>query len=144
MPSAVKRKYDHEYKVWRKKVLDKCNSKCVTCGSHKKLHAHHIKSWRNFPELRFSVENGEVLCFECHVKEHPFMVKYYNEKQKRAKKPSNKSLKQSKFNKFIQKNGFTVGTKQEKRFIEKVKQYDNHRFTKEQPNPNWTSVDEVR
>jgi len=67
------------------------------------------------------------------------MVKYYNEKQKRAKKPSNKSLKQSKFNKFIQKNGFTVGTKQEKRFIEKVKQYDNHRFTKEQPNPNWTS-----
>ena len=74
--------FSKEYREWRKKVLYLNGGKCFKCGSITQLHVHHKKSWRNFPELRYAVFNGQVLCYTCHLKEHPYMVQYYPEKKK--------------------------------------------------------------
>lgn len=55
-----------EYKLWRKAVKDRDGWKCVWCGSIKNLQADHIKPFALFPELRFAIDNGRTLCFECH------------------------------------------------------------------------------
>ncbi len=57
------------YKLWRKSVLSRCNYTCYDCGVRGgKLEAHHIMSFRKYPLLRFSVENGVALCVSCHAK----------------------------------------------------------------------------
>ena len=58
------------YKNWRKEVLKRGGSKCVACGSHKNVHAHHIKTIKEAPELIHEVSNGEVLCKPCHHSHH--------------------------------------------------------------------------
>lgn len=41
---------------------------CENCGKRGgKLHIHHIKSIRNFPELRWERSNVLLLCFDCHT-----------------------------------------------------------------------------
>jgi hypothetical protein len=40
----------------------------VDCGKKEVSETHHIKSWRDFPELRFEVSNGKTLCLDCHKK----------------------------------------------------------------------------
>lgn len=59
-----------EYKKWRNDVYQKDNFKCVNCGSKDKINAHHIKSWKNYPELRYEVSNGITLCEKCHIDYH--------------------------------------------------------------------------
>lgn|SRR3990167_8385483 len=58
------------YKEWRKKVFERDNYVCIMCGYNggRIIQADHIKSWKNFPELRFDVKNGRTLCIECHKK----------------------------------------------------------------------------
>lgn len=60
-----------EYELWRKKVYKKDNYTCQHClkkGVY--LNAHHIKSFRYYPELRYDINNGITLCIECHKREH--------------------------------------------------------------------------
>ena len=57
-----------EYKAWRKSVLEA--GKCAECGATDNLEAHHIKSAKDFPELRTNKKNGKCLCNKCHKKEH--------------------------------------------------------------------------
>lgn len=60
------------YKQWRDKVFAKDRYTCQWCNAHNGngkdiyLEAHHIKSWKCFPELRFDMENGITLCLDCH------------------------------------------------------------------------------
>lgn len=58
------------YREWRRKVFVKDNFSCTDCGTRGDLHAHHIKEFAKFPELRFVVENGKTVCAECHSKIH--------------------------------------------------------------------------
>jgi 5-methylcytosine-specific restriction endonuclease McrA len=52
---------------WRIAVFARDEFTCVVCGQvGGKLHAHHIKSWAEFPELRFEVGNGVTACKKCH------------------------------------------------------------------------------
>lgn len=56
-----------EVKDWKKRVLERDNFICQCCGqSGGKLVVHHINNFSEFEELRTVVDNGIVLCEDCH------------------------------------------------------------------------------
>jgi hypothetical protein len=61
-----------EYRLWRERVFKRDNYTCVECrarngqGKTVAFHAHHIKPFATFPDLRFSDANGVTLCIPCH------------------------------------------------------------------------------
>ncbi len=67
-------RHSQDYKLWRKAVFERDNYTCIWCGSkcgngkNIVLNADHIKSWSDFPELRFAIDNGRTLCVPCHQK----------------------------------------------------------------------------
>lgn len=64
------------YKEWRLAVFARDKYTCQHCGvkNHKglgrtvQIEADHIKSWTDYPELRYEVDNGRTLCKDCHSK----------------------------------------------------------------------------
>lgn len=119
-----------QWKVWRKAVFDRDGSKCVKCGSYKDIQAHHKLSWALWPEKRFDVENGQTLCRSCHIEIHPFMAEYD------IKRGLFKAKRQN-----VKAHRKVVKKKKKKWYKPKAKKkpYDDYRFTKDRPNPNWTS-----
>lgn len=59
-----------ELKEWREAVYARDGYKCTRCSRTGYLHAHHIKSWADYPGLRFDVDNGVTLCADCHSRAH--------------------------------------------------------------------------
>lgn len=59
-----------KYQEWKLAVLERDNAICQHCGTEKKLHCHHLKKFREYPELRYDVNNGITLCNSCHTREH--------------------------------------------------------------------------
>ncbi len=58
-----------KYMDWRKAVFSRDTWDCQECGHHGGvLHADHINSWVDYPELRFELTNGRTLCPPCHRK----------------------------------------------------------------------------
>ena len=64
-----------KYAIWRKTIFKRdawtCqNPNCKYCNNEKgtRLHAHHIKSFSDFEELRFNVDNGISYCVDYHMK----------------------------------------------------------------------------
>jgi len=58
-----------EYRFWRHKVFERDNFTCIFCGQIRgNIEADHIKSWRDYPKLRFKISNGRTLCNKCHIK----------------------------------------------------------------------------
>lgn len=58
------------YEHWRKAVLKRDDYTCQECKSKKMVGAHHIKTWKDYPELRYVVDNGQSLCSVCHKNVH--------------------------------------------------------------------------
>ena len=58
------------YQEWRKAVFKRDNYTCQKCGNNSGLHPHHIKSFANFKDLRYEINNGITLCNICHGKIH--------------------------------------------------------------------------
>lgn len=62
---------DHRYLQWRKDVFARDNWTCQKCHVRGgKLSAHHIKEWAKYPELRYELDNGQCLCYDCHMRHH--------------------------------------------------------------------------
>jgi ribosomal protein L31 len=60
-----------QYNVWRKTVYARDNWTCRHCNVKQKYPvAHHIKTFKEYPELRFDVDNGLTLCRACHKRLH--------------------------------------------------------------------------
>ena len=59
---------DKHYVYWRKQIYKRDNHQCQWpgCISKKKLNAHHIKKWSDYPGLRFHINNGITLCRYHH------------------------------------------------------------------------------
>jgi hypothetical protein len=58
-----------EYKILKKEIHKRDNNKCRICGDIGE-HMHHIKSWKEFPLLRFDESNIILLCKNCHNEIH--------------------------------------------------------------------------
>jgi len=67
---TARERRSYRAKVWRESVKERDGHKCIECGSTSRLHAHHVKRWRDYPELRFSLDNGVTLCSRCHEVAH--------------------------------------------------------------------------
>jgi len=64
---TLSKRRNTEYYSWRLKVFNKDNYTCQICDQYNGyLHADHIKSWKDYLELRFDVNNGRTLCRACH------------------------------------------------------------------------------
>ncbi len=61
-----------EFRVWRRQVFEQQENKCVNCGETDitLLVAHHIKYFKDYPELAYDPKNGIILCRRCHPKIH--------------------------------------------------------------------------
>lgn len=60
-----------EYNLWRNSILARDSWTCQRCGIRGgNLHAHHKKSFVQFPKLRLAIDNGITFCISCHKKEH--------------------------------------------------------------------------
>lgn len=65
-----------EYREWRSAVFGRDHYTCCRCGDRNgnghmvELHAHHIKNWKDNEDLRYDVDNGITLCFDCHMLFH--------------------------------------------------------------------------
>lgn len=66
-----------EYRKWRQQVFKRDNYTCQVCGDSTggNLNAHHIKPYRDYPELRREITNGITLCEACHVEVHRGTIK---------------------------------------------------------------------
>ena len=69
-------RFSSEGVAW-KKIIKRNSDKCGMCGKKLgnvcphceqkiKSYAHHIKSWKDYPELRYEPQNGILLCEKCH------------------------------------------------------------------------------
>jgi len=66
----VRERQSYIAKKWRKQVTKRDDHKCQKCGSLDKLHAHHIKEFKDYPDLRWDLNNGITVCVFCHEKIH--------------------------------------------------------------------------
>lgn len=65
-----------EYKLWRESVYKRDNWTCQKCKEKGgKLVADHIKSFAEYPELRFELSNGRTLCVDCHKQTENYGIK---------------------------------------------------------------------
>jgi hypothetical protein len=61
---------------WSKAIKRKDNYTCRICGDRNykgrgksiRLESHHVKSWKDCPELRYDLNNGITACYDCHKK----------------------------------------------------------------------------
>lgn len=57
-----------------KKTIEKAKKikkKCNRCGQDENLHGHHIIKYSERLDLCDNLNNIEILCRDCHIKEHP-------------------------------------------------------------------------
>lgn len=73
-PKNIMIRMSLNYRNWRKAVYARDNFTCQECGTHGvQFHAHHLKSFAEYPELRFAIDNGVTLCVPCHKKTDSFL-----------------------------------------------------------------------
>ena len=62
---------NHLHRKWQRLVKKRDNFQCKICGDNESiLVAHHIKSYKHYPEMRYEVDNGITFCRKCHIQLH--------------------------------------------------------------------------
>ena len=74
-PEIMTLRNSAKYQIWRNLVYLRDDFTCqnISCEYCKNkrgvyLHAHHIKSFAKYPELRFKIDNGITYCGNYHAK----------------------------------------------------------------------------
>jgi 5-methylcytosine-specific restriction endonuclease McrA/predicted nucleic acid-binding Zn ribbon protein len=65
-PDSRRRNRRGKHGAWARAVISRDGGKCRKCGATEGLHAHHIKPFAEFPELRWELDNGLTVCGPCH------------------------------------------------------------------------------
>lgn len=66
-----------EYRALLTSVRKRDGLRCTKCRTPSgPLHVHHVKSWAEYPELRFDPGNLVTLCKDCHDAEHRKEVRH--------------------------------------------------------------------
>lgn len=67
---------DAEYAQWRMRVWNRDNFKCKILNDSCKgrIEAHHILVWRDYPELRYIINNGITLCHAHHPRKRALEI----------------------------------------------------------------------
>lgn len=66
-PSKLeKQRLSSKVKKWKRQVIKRDGRICSMCKSTDNIEVDHIKPWSTYPELRFDLSNGRVLCNNCH------------------------------------------------------------------------------
>lgn len=55
---------------WAREVRMKYNYHCVYCNASKHLSAHHIFPKAKFKGLTYNLNNGILMCYDCHIELH--------------------------------------------------------------------------
>ena len=77
---------------WRIKVFERDDYTCQGCGIRGgRLQAHHIKSYKEYPELRLDIDNGQTFCIDCHKKTDSYGWSNYWNKKNRDKRNISKT-----------------------------------------------------
>lgn len=59
-----------QFRRIQKQVFERDDYTCLLCNKRGgSLQVDHIKSWSEYPELRFDTENCRTLCMACHYRE---------------------------------------------------------------------------
>lgn len=71
-PQQTRIRGSKKYAIWRNAVFQRDNYTCQCCGARSHsghpviLHAHHLENFAHNKSLRFDIENGITLCYNCH------------------------------------------------------------------------------
>jgi 5-methylcytosine-specific restriction endonuclease McrA len=70
-----KRYIDNEYTrndlfFWAREVRMQYNYHCVYCNTSRHLSAHHIFPKSKYKGLKYNLNNGILMCKECHIELH--------------------------------------------------------------------------
>lgn len=66
----VRERRSYDAKQWRLACRERDGNKCSLCNSTERLHVHHILSFKDYPERRWDINNGQTVCASCHEKIH--------------------------------------------------------------------------
>lgn len=66
-PLRMRLRASLKYKNWRVSVFRRDNYTCRVCGQRGGYKVvHHVKTFAEYPELRYVLDNGITLCDRCH------------------------------------------------------------------------------
>ena len=54
------------YENWKRAVSHRDGYACVLCGEQESIHVHHLYSFTEYPEYRYDIDNGVILCTYHH------------------------------------------------------------------------------
>jgi len=81
-PENILIRHSIEYRLWREAVFARDNWTCQKTNIKGGiLHAHHIKNFVQYPELRFAIDNGITLSRNAHNEFHKKYGKKDNMKE---------------------------------------------------------------
>jgi len=65
--AKYRRSLDHRLRRWSRLLRKRDGRICRKCGERNGVMcADHILPWADFPELRYELRNGQIICQSCH------------------------------------------------------------------------------